>query len=168
MRTSSQQSTGKVLFYSNGMLNRSAYYSAFFEFNVFHVSGIPFHKFYTPTLSEIQTSNNDERGIMSDDSWSASESGFIRYHLEKFITQELLLWLNEIYSIFSHFNLTEVFFHLPTGFYSSRSTINKGDPACGIGWWRGARPNPEALRATERECAWEREETVCAGRGGRH
>lgn len=59
------------------------------------------------------------------------------------------------------------FFHLPTGFCSSRAPINTRDAACGIGWGGGTEPVPEALRATGKECAREGETAACSEQGGR-
>lgn len=65
-----------------------------------------------------------------------------------------------------HF-LVVVFFHLPTGFWSSRTSTNTKDPACGIGWCRGTRPTPEVWRATGKECAREGKAAACAEQGPR-
>lgn len=81
-----------------------------------------------------------------------------------YLTTRTLVWTER--GLFPHSPVV-VFFHLPTGFCSSRTSINTKDPACGIGWCGGTRPTPEVLRATGKECAWEGETTENAEQGRR-
>lgn len=87
---------------------------------------------------------------------------YIRFYKMKFI-----VYLTTRILVQTEKSFSSLFFHLPTGFCSSRTSINTKDTACGIGWLGGTRPTPEALRATGKECAWEGETTACAKQGRR-
>lgn len=59
------------------------------------------------------------------------------------------------------------FFNPYTGFCHSRRTSDHSkNPTCGSRSSGGARPNPEVLRASEKECAWEGETTARAEQVG--